>query len=326
MSYTIALDVHKRETQACIADETGHEVQKRFRTSPKSFQRALGKYGPCPVVLECVGFYRPITSWLEDMGMEVHVANVARIPKPKVKTDKKDAHHLLRLWRGDSLPESYLPPNDVHKLRDLTRHRIYLAAESRRFKGKVKHDLYKHGHFVDANPLNSAKGRTWIDSLPAPEIASSKRVWESLQQEIQDFQARIETITTTNPYAQRLMTIPGVGAYTALVVLAEVGDFARFQTGDQLANYAGLTPSVHQSGDNARTGQITKQGNPILRFILVEAAHSHVRHCPESTISQRHRRLAEKKGAGKAAVATARQLLTVMKVMIDRNEDFQVNP
>lgn len=301
-------------------------MEKRFRTSPKSFRRALARYAPCPVILECVGFYRPVTTWLMELRMDVHVANVARIPKPKVKTDKKDARHLLKLWRGDTLPESYLPPDDVHQLRDLTRHRIYLANEVRRFKGKIKHDLYKHGHFVDTNPVNSQKGRTWIDSLAAPEIASSKRVWETLQREIDDLQSRLEAITTTNPHAQRLMTIPGIGAYTALVVLAEVGDFARFETGDQVASYAGLTPSIHQSGDNCRTGQITKQGNPTLRFILVEAAHSHVRHCPGSAISQRHRRLAEKKGAGRAAVATARQLLTVMKAMIDKNEDFQVNP
>lgn len=267
-----------------------------------------------------------MVSWLKDMDADVHLANVARIPKPKAKSDKKDANHLQKLWDGDALPESYLPPEDVHQLRDLTRHRIYLANEARRFKGKVKHDLYKHGHFVSVNPLTSKKGRTWIDSLPAPEIASSKRVWETLQQEIDEFQGRLEAITTTNPTALRLMTIPGVGAYTALVILAEVGDFARFQTGDQLASYAGLTPSLHQSGDNCRTGQITKQGNPTLRFILVEAVHSHVRHCPESVLAHGYARLAEKKGNGKAAVATARRLLTVMKAMIDQDQDFQVNP
>lgn len=326
MTYTITLDVHKRETQACIADERGTVLEKRFRTSPKSYARALKKYADGVVILECVGFYRPVSSWLQELGLEVHVANVAQIPKPKIKTDKKDAHHLLRLWNGDALPESYLPPAEVQRVRDITRHRMYLATESRRFKGKLKHDLYKHGHFVSENPLQNEKGRSWLRTLDYPEILSTLRVWENLQIEIRDFNARIEKETTDHPVAKRLMTVPGIGAYTALAILAEVGDFARFPDGEKLASYAGLVPQIHQSGDTERLGQITKLGNPILRYLLVETTHSHVRYAPESAISIRHRRIAEKRGKSKAIVATARQFCLVLKAMMDHQEDFQVNP
>ena len=258
--------------------------------------------------------------------MEVHVANVAQIPRQKVKSDVKDAERLLRLWRNGDLPESYLPEDELQRLRDLGRHRVMLAEESRRFKSKIKHDLYKHGHFVKENPLNNEKGRAWLRTLDFPEIRSALRIWENLQVEIDEFQRLIEKETTDHPVAKRLMTVPGIGAYTALVILAEVADFKRFPDGDHLASYAGLTPSLHQSGDHARTGDITKMGNPTLRFFLVEAAHNHVRSCPDSRLSMSHFRIEEKRGKGKAIVATARQLCRALWTMMDREEDFKVNP
>lgn len=327
MRYTVTLDVHKRETQACIANRDGDVLEeKRFRTSPRSYKRALAKYSKGVAILETVGFYRPVAKWLGEQGFEVHLAHVGKIPKPRIKTDKKDAKHLLRLWQGDALPEAYLPPDEVQRLRDIARHRMFLGQESRRLKSKLKHDLYKHGHFVDQNPIENIKGRTWLKTLDHPEVQSTHRLWERLDEEMKAIQERIESETTNLSEAQLLMTMPGIGAYTALLILAEVGDFGRFESGDQLAAYAGLVPRLHQSGDTNRKGSITKEGNPILRWALVEVSRIHVQRCHESTITKRYQRLAETKGHSKAIVATARQLCTVLKTMIDRKEAFKVNP
>jgi transposase len=327
MRYTISLDVHRRETQACVADEDGDVVaEKRFRTSETSYRRALRKYEDGEVVFEAVGFYRPVARWLDAMGYDVHLAHVGRVPKSRQKTDKKDARRLLTLWRGDALPEAYLPPEEVQRLRDLARHRQFLGQESRRLKGKLKQDLYKHGHFVDENPVETEKGRAWLRTLEVPEIRSTLHLWERLKEEIDAFQARIESETTDLPEALLLMTVPGIGAYTALLVLAEVGDFSRVPTGDRLAAYAGLVPSHHQSGDAERMGSITKEGNPTLRWALVEAARNHVRLCPDSSISRRYVRLAQTKGHGRAITAAARHLCTVLWSMMARKEVFQVNP
>lgn len=327
MRYTVSLDVHKRETQACIANEKGEVVREtRFRTSPKSYRKVLGKYRDADAIIECVGFYRPVASGLEEMGFDVHLAAVGKIPKPRLKSDKKDAHHLLRLWRGDALPEAYLPPDDVQRLRDIARHRMFLGQQSRRLKSKLKHDLYKHGHFVTTNPIETVKGREFLRSLDAPEIGSCLRFYEALELELKEIQQRIEAEATDLPEAQLLMSVPGIGAYTALLILAEVGDFGRFETGDSLANYAGLVPSRHQSGDHDRHGPITKEGNAILRWALVEAARNHVRFCPESRLSRRYEELADRKGHAKAITATARVMATVLKAMIEKKEVFKVNP
>lgn len=327
MRYTVALDVHKRETQACIANADGKVVQeKRFRTSPKAYKRALNRYRDGDAILECVGFYRPVAKWLGELGYTVHLAHVGKIPKPRLKTDKKDARHLLRLWRGDALPEAYLPPDEVQRLRDIARHRQFLGQQSRRLKTKVKHDLYKHGHFVNENPIETEKGRHFLRKLDAPELQSTLLLYERVEEEIKAIQKRIESETTELPEARLLTTMPGIGAYTALLILGEVGDFARFETGDQLAAYAGLVPSQHQSGDTDRKGGITKEGNPILRWALVEAARNHVRVCKNSRLAHRFERLAKTKGYAKAVTATARLLATVLKAMIDQQEAFKVNP
>lgn len=327
MRYTIGLDVHKRETQACIANDDGEVVEeKRFRTLEKSYRRALRKYDEADVVLDTVGFYRSVARRLDGLGYDVHLAHLGRVPKSRMKTDRKDARRLFTLWRGDALPEAYLPPEEVQRLRDIARHRQFLGKESRRLKGKLKHDLYKHGYFVDENPIETEEGRDWLRTIDIPEVRSTLRLWERLDEEIRAFQERIEAETTDLHEALLLMRVPGIGAYTSLLILAEVGDFDRFPTGDHLAAYAGLVPSQHQSGDADRRGSITKEGNRTLQWALVEAARNHVRLCPDSSVSRRYVRLAATKGHGKAMVVTARHLRTVLKSMTDRREPFKVKP
>lgn len=188
------------------------------------------------------------------------------------------------------------------------------------------HDLLKHGHFFDKNPVETQLGRAWLRKQDIPEVTSSLTLVEGLQEQIKDFQARLEQESATHPEARRLTTIPGVAAYTAMLVLAEVGDFARFETGDGLSAYAGLAVRQSQSGDTDRRGGITKEGDAVLRWALVEAARNHVRVCPQSALSRRYQRLAKTKGQKKALIATARVMATVMHAMITKKEDFQVNP
>lgn len=327
LRYTISLDVHKRDTQACIANDAGDIlVEKRFRTTKKSYGRALKKYKTGDVIIESVGFYRPVAKWLQDLGYDVHLAHLGAVKKDRRKSDKRDAKRNLRLYQGKALAEAYLPPEEVHRLRDIARHRMFIGKELRRLKSKVKQDLYKLGHFVEENPLDNEKGREWLSTLDFPEIQSLLRLWKPLREEMKIAEERIAATTTDLSEARILMTVPGVGAYMALLILAEVGDFHRFPSGDSLAAYAGLVPSQHQSGDHDRHGSITKEGNPYLRWAMVEVIKNHVRVCPESDISKRHERLAEKKGYSKATVAAARQLCTVLHVMVTRKEEFKVNP
>lgn len=322
----VGLDIHKRETQACIVSSSGEILEeKRIRTNPISFKRALSKYAGTPLVIEAVGFSRPVARWLREQGHDVRLANTRAIEKPKVKTDRVDAEHLAQLLRVNLLPEAWLAPEDVQKLRDLGRHRRYLGEKRSSIRSKIKHDLLKHGHFLDRNPVETKKGREWLRGLDIVELTSSLNVYELLVKECDEIEAKIETFVEKDERTRILRSIPGVGAFTALMVLAEVGDFNRFPDKDKLGSYAGFSVRQEQSGDHEWRGHITKQGNDALRWALVEAARNHVLHCPESSISQRHRRLAAKKGEMKATVATARVLLTCMYVLVKEGREFTVN-
>jgi len=105
-----------------------------------------------------------------------------------------------------------------------------------------------------------------------------------------------------------LMTIPGIGYYTALLMKSEIGDVNRFPFGERLCSYAGLVPSTHASGRTVRHGGITKEGSRWLRWVMVEAAQTHV-HKDDASITRAYNRIAEKRGKKIAVVAAARRLL-----------------
>ena len=107
-----------------------------------------------------------------------------------------------------------------------------------------------------------------------------------------------------------LLTIPGIGYFSALLIYAEVGDINRFPNSKKLCSYAGLVPTVRQSGNKIIRGRITKEGNKLLRWVLVQCAHMAVR--KDERLRQFYERIKAKKGHQKAIVATARKLLTVI--------------
>jgi len=106
-----------------------------------------------------------------------------------------------------------------------------------------------------------------------------------------------------------LMSIPGVGYYTALLVKAEIGEVSRFPFKERMASYSGLVPSTKSSGGVTRHGRITREGSRWLRWALVEAALVHLRY--DTPVTRAYHRIAERRGRKTARVASARMLLEV---------------
>ena len=121
-----------------------------------------------------------------------------------------------------------------------------------------------------------------------------------------------------------MKTIPGIGNYSALVIAAEIGDIKRFHGSDKLCAYAGLVPSVRNSADKVIHGHITKRGSRMLRWILTEAVHVHVRHT-DTNISRFYYKLAKKRGTSKATVAAAAKLLRVIYCVLAEDRKFVVS-
>lgn len=327
MPYTLGLDIHKRETQVYVTDEAGKLVaEKRFRTRRASFRQALREFAGSNAVIESVGFHRPVAKWLQEQGHEVFVAHVGDRRRPRIKTDRRDAEDLARRFQRQDLTMAYLAPEETQLVRDMARHRRLLGQHASKWKVKIAHDLQKHGHFWDINPATTQAGRTKLRKLTIPEIHSSLTILETLEGEIDAYQEKLDSYSTSNPVAQRLMSVPGIGAYTAALILAEIGDFTRFETKEGVGAYAGLVPSRHQSGDHDRNGHITKRGNETLRWALVEAARNHVIRCKTSSVTKRYQRLKDAKGHSIAITAAARNLGGVLWAMVTQERDFTVNP
>jgi transposase len=144
---------------------------------------------------------------------------------------------------------------------------------------------------------------------------------DRLSPTIAELTQAIEQEAEKCPQAQRLMTHPGVGALTALAFVLIIGKAERFQCGKQISAYLGLVPLEDSSGERRRLGHITKQGNSLLRFLLVEAAQVTSRTIPEWRSKYRH--LTMRRGRKIAKVAMARKLAVRLFWMMRKEWDYQ---
>jgi transposase len=206
-------------------------------------------------------------------------------------------------------PEAWIPPEEIQRLRDLTRLRKTLADERRRWAQRLHALLVQEGWPCQRGRLLTEQGRRWaaaLDLQPAAHryvettlamIAASEAQLVPLESELRRFARR-------DRRCRALEAIYGVGPILACHLLAEIGEAARFRRPRQLVRAAGLDPLVEDSGERRRRGRLTKQGSPYLRWALVEAAQ-HARRRP-SPDRERYQRLADRLGSGRAKLSVAR--------------------
>jgi len=225
-----------------------------------------------------------------------------------------DAPTLAHLLRAGLLPEAYIAPPELRDLRDLLRHRATLVHLRTSIKNRVHALLARQGILPDHTDLFGTAGREFLAAVELPE--GSRRRLDSLLSLIGDFDREI--VATTGEIDQRAKTdervkllcqIRGIGRYTAMLIIAEVGEVKRFPTARHLCAWAGLTPTVRSSDGKARLGHISHQGSTILRWALTEAAQ----HTPTGggPLRATFERIAKRRGRKIAKVAIARQILTL---------------
>ncbi len=312
------VDVHKKYSVFARMDQWGKVVAEgRISNTPEGVAAMLSpSQGTAEVVLEACGLWPYVYDLLQAHGAKVSLAHPLRvkaIAHAKVKTDKVDARILAHLLRADLVPESYAPPREIRELRELLRSRYAWTQQRTRSKNRIHGLLAKRGYQAPARDLFGQKGRQWLDTLSLDQTARTLverelEVVDVLDQVIADASQEIRQRAGEDPMAQLLMTMPGVGYYTALLLVAELGDVTRFPSAKHIVAYAGLAPRVRASGGEAHIGRITKQGSPYLRWILTEAAHRAVRLSPrylELFLKKRAQR-----GLQRAMITVVRQLLS----------------
>jgi transposase len=262
-------------------------------------------------------------------GFELWVGNRAAIRAAaarKQKTDARDAEHWLQLLvegRFEKL-RIWVPGAAERDLRQLVLHRHRLVQRRTRVKNQLRAVALNEG--VGRKPgLWSRKGQEQFRALALPAWTDRRRqdnreLLAELVRRTDPLDQAVEQEAARRPEVARLRTHPGVGPITALAFVLTIGDPTRFENGKKLASYLGLIPAEDSSGGRQRLGHITKQGNALLRGLLVEAAHSAVPQEPE--LGRCYRRLAMRKNRSIAAVAVARKLAVRLWWMWLRGLDY----
>jgi transposase len=257
---------------------------------------------------QIVPLYRLLTKKGYDVSVS-HPKKTRYIAEAKIKSDRIDSKAIAELVRLDALPQAYMPDQETAMLREKIRRRAFLVRERVRLRTKIKSILTYEGIKTPIeHGLFTEKGIEWLHSLTLEPVESYLRIINPLDDEIKHLSKHLKELAEDDEDVRLLMTIPGVGYYTALLVISEIGDINRFSDGDKLRSYAGLVPSTHASGGTVRHGSITKEGSRWLRWVMVEAAMTHV-HKYDSAITKAYHRIAERRGKQVATVAAARKLL-----------------
>lgn len=327
MPMYVGLDIHKRTVQATVIDEQGTVTHEKFLNEREEFERFFSHIDDAQVAMEASYFWQPAYEFLERKGYRVKLAHPKKtriIADEKLKTDLKDSEALAQLLRLDWLPTSYVPSKEIRELRELVRHHVCLVQERTRFKNKLRSELTKRGILVFGNP-SSKRMRVRLRELGIKTIADCCDILDVLDERIKELEEKLRSLADDREEARLLMSIPGIGYFAALAILAEIGDVHRFPNPEKLCSYAGLVPSLHQSGNTRRMGRITGEGSGILRWILIQCTWMHLMHAEDTRLTKFFWKISRRKGRKVAAVATARKLLVAIYWMLKRGEEFRAN-
>jgi transposase len=277
----------------------------------KAFYAGLGK--PALIGIEATGY----TQWFErlvaDLGHQLWVGDAAEIRARAVrrqKTDTRDAEHLLDLLINQRFPRLWIPTPEERDYRQLLKHRDKLVKMQTSVRNQL-HFLAMSQGVCRKRRLWSARGRRELEALRLGPWASVRRqellsFLDGLGPRIEELDRAVKAEALRRAEAVRLMEQQGVGPVTALAFVLTVGPVERFATSRKLVSYLGLNPSEDSSGGHQRLGHISKQGNEMLRWLLVEAGHTAARLDPE--LGRVYQRLKFRRGGSVAKVAMARRL------------------
>lgn len=333
--YYIGLDIHKKDTQACVLNEKGKFVHgERIRTDVVDIGHFFEKIermndDDLSVVIEATGFYFWIYDVIAGRGHQVKVVHPNRakaLMKARSKTDRNDAFMLAQLLQLGGLEGIYVPSKDVRELRDLTRHRESLVRKKGDLKREIIGSLDQHDIKVPAEFKTnfSNKFNEHVRKLDVFIINEKLDLLVTTIEKLKNVEAVIEERYGKDDEVELMMTMPGIGIVTASVLKGEIGDIGRFQSFGNLATYAGLTPSRSQSGEKEWFGP-TGHGNDRIKHVLIEATLSHVHHKNDTKIKDFYERKKGPLGENKVMVATARKMLEAVYFMLYRKETYHAH-
>jgi transposase len=274
---------------------------------------ALGTFR---AVIEACGTYRWLYNLLRPHGavLLAHPMRLRAMIQRRSKTDKLDAQLLANLLRINQIPLAYIPPEPYQQLRDLTRCRARLGRQLAQVKIQLRALLARQNRESPYRTPFGPRGLGWfrgqefgpIENMVRDELLERFRHYSK---QMLLFDKRLDELGLAFPQVEVLLEIHGIGLYSALLIVAELGEVERFRSAKQVGAYSGLTSRVHQSGGHCYQGSITRQGSPWLRWVLVQAAMKAVH--KDDALKNFYRRIRKRSSAKIARVAAARKLAEI---------------
>jgi len=331
---SLGIDVGKKKCRAALKDEKGNIIREFFFSNNNEGISALiqsaSHYGKCTAVVESTGnMWIRIHDTLEENGIDTILANPYKtkiIAEAKIKSDKLDAKILADLLRADLVYESYVPTKEFREKRSLVRHRISLIRNRTILENRVHSLLDKYDCKTDLTDIFGKSGMIWLKALDVSRI--DKVILNTTIAAIENINLQADIISKElaryawdSEDVKILLSMTGIDMLSAMLIATEIVDVRRFCTPWKLVSYAGLAPSTRESSGKTRTGRISKQGSPWLRWILVQSAMTAVRY--DQRLKSFYERLKSRKGSAKAIVATAKEILVIMWYMLTRRELYR---
>jgi transposase len=330
----VGLDIHSTRISICALNQTGQVVHRSQVRGIDDMLRALGGLGDrfevCYEASCGYGHYHDLLRPLAARVLVAHPAHLRLIFRSKHKNDRNDAERLAKLLYLGETPTVHVPPPEVRTWRELINCRAQLIAKRTRAKNALRALLRSAGVAPPRHPgLWTKAGLRWARQLELPAFSQQLRrdllleEVETLARQVRRIQQELDRQARRAPAVGRLRTIPGVGARTAEAVAAFIDDPHRFRNAKAVGRYFGLVPCQDQSGDRNRLGHITRDGAPVVRQLLAEAAWQAIRRSPTVRVFFERTKREDPQRQKIALVATAHYLVRVMWAMLRRGTVWQ---
>src|SRR5262245_52493806 len=334
--FYVGLDIHTKHISICALSETGQVAHRsRVRRIEEMVQLLKGLPDRFEVCYEASCGYGHFHDLLRPLAARVlvaHPGHLRLIFRSKNKNDRNDAERLAKLLYLGEAPTVHVPSQQVRTWRELINCRSQVIAKRTRAKNTVRALLRSAGIVPPRQPgLWTRKGLAWLRQLALPTVSQQLRrdllleEIETLLRQVRRIEQQLNHQAEQTPAVAQLRSIPGVGIRTAEAVAAFIDDPHRFRKAKAVGRYFGLVPCQDQSGDRNRLGHITREGAPVVRQLVAEAAWQAQRRSP--TVRAYFERVQRDDPQRKkiALVATAHYLVRVMWALLKRGTTWEEN-
>lgn len=317
----VAIDLGGRESQVCIRSEDG-SILSESKVPTKSLPKLVTTWDTSKVILETSAEAFRVADAAAAVGHAVRVipASLVRhlgIASRRIKNDRRDAQILSEVSCRIDLPSVHIPSESSRQLKSLCGSRDALIKSRTLLINNVKGWLRTQLSRVRSGTTQTFPERVKQHAETAnlellPHIARQLVVIESINEQVKEADLQVKQFAAADPVCRRLMTVPGVGAITAVRFLAALDQVSRFRHAHAMQSYLGLTPGENSSSERKQTIGITKAGPCELRRTLVQAAWVAIRHAQSEPMVKWANAIAARRGKFIAVVALARKIAGIL--------------